>query len=196
MTTRLAFIIWIGFIWPAAARDATQRDYSIWDAIIGSYAATSATVYVWHTTEASSVYDRGEAERMLKHFPEVRLAREASNNTPVKLDPKRFHVETTVRILDEVALKRIIGRPPKPTWLLFPAAIENTRAIIRLSLPGYSQDGRTAYAFCAGSSKWKGSVGLWTIEKDRSGKWQARRAVMKDFTFWKDGNILNEQESD
>jgi hypothetical protein len=92
-----------------------------------------------------------------------------------------------LEMLDDKMLEKIVGKAPRPPWILCPRLIPDAKMIYRLSWPAYREDGRAAYVICGIFSEWKGSIVTCPLEKDASGRWQLGRIVMWDLLCWGGG---------
>src|SRR4051794_21947647 len=161
---------------PAFGRDPTQQDYDIWAGFLRPH-AQSGEVYVWHQIEPTSIFARGEEKSALYFHPEFTSSATAWSTEPVEIDVERlnaalkendkFGFVRPVKLMDADMLEKIVGKKPRPSWILSPRLIPGVEAICRLSWPAIHEDRPQAYIICGDFSMWKGSITSTIMRKVR-----------------------------
>lgn len=179
----------------ALGREPTQEEYDIWAATLASIA--DQDVYVWHSVEPVSVFARGEEKGALERHPEFRPSAGAWSADAAEIDLERLKaaskannglaVQAGLKLLDQETLEKIVGRKPKPAWIVSPRLVEGTKAIVRLSWPAIREDGRAAYIICGEFTMWKGSICNNIIYKKANGRWWPGQKSMRDLLLWGPG---------
>lgn len=180
----------------AFGREPTQQDYDIWAAILEPHVAHGIT-YVWHRIEPTSEFARGAEKGALEMHPDFRPVVSAWSNEAIEVDierlnaaikaNERFGFPQLVRLLDQETLEKIVGRKPKPAWIVSPRLVEGVDSIIRLSWPAVREDGRAAYIICGEFTMWKGSICHNIINKRPDGRWWPGGKGMWDILLWGPG---------
>ena len=193
---------------PVLGREPIQQDYDIWAAALEPHVGHGepGITYVWHLIEPPSVFARGAQKGALEEHPEFRPVVSAWSEEAMELDidrlraaldkandPSRFpqqilplrHAEIArVRLLDEETLEKIIGKKPKPAWIVSPRLFKGVHSIIRLSWPAVREDGRAALLICGEFTMWKGSICENVINKEPGGLWREGETSMADILLW------------
>jgi hypothetical protein len=192
---RIAIVVFFVSILRVLAREPTQQDYDIWAATLASVAGHD--VYVWHSIEPTSVFARGEEKGALEMHPEFRPSAIAWSADTAGVDIERLKAavkanrglpsEEGLRLLDQETLEKIVGRKPKPAWIVSPRLVEGVEAIVRLSWPAVREDGRAAYIICGEFTRWKGSICKTVINKTPDGRWLPGQKAMWDLLLWGPG---------
>ena len=193
---------------PALGKEPTQQDYDIWAAAMEPHVGHGAPgiTYVWHRVEPPLVFARGAEKGALERHPEFRSVVSAWSQEATELDidrlkaaldkandPSRYpqpilplrHAEIArVRLLDEETLEKVVGKKPKPAWIVSPRLFEGVDSIIRLSWPAVREDGRAAYLICGEFTMWKGSICENVINKQPDGLWREGETLMGDILTW------------
>jgi hypothetical protein len=192
---RIAIVVSFFSILAAFGREPTQQDYDIWAATLASVA--SHDVYVWHRIEPTSVFARGAEKGALEMYPEFRPTASAWSAEATEIDVERLNAALNanegigfrgpVKLLDEGTLEKIVGRKPKPPWIVSPRLVDGVEAICRLSRPAVREDGRAAFIICGEFTRWKGSICHTVINKQSNGRWWPGQKVMWDLLLWGPG---------
>ena len=195
---------------PAFATEPTRDDYDIWNAVLRSWGGADQSVYVWHTIEPLSAFQRVSVEKALRRFAEARPNASVWEAEAVELDIDRLNsarkrnasgVDRYVParpyvLLEKQELEKAAGRTPKANWLMHPSLLPEAEAVVRLSRPVIRDDGRVAYLILLFSTEWWGSVMYCKAVKDPlSGKWRGGMAARADSTDWSDGQFVYEGET-
>jgi hypothetical protein len=190
----------------AFATEPRPEEYEIWNAALRSH-NPNGTVYVWHAVEPISAFQRIAIESAIASFPQSRpmaAAWEADAteldirllDAAAELDPNPFIKASPYAVLDQAQLEKIAGKTPKSNWLLSPKLIPGAEAIYRLSRPVIREDGRVAYLVYVMCTEWWGAVMTCQVNKDfLTGKWRLGSCGRRDYTDWKDGKLLFEDDT-
>lgn len=180
----------------ALGKEPTQQDYDIWAATLAPHVAHGLT-YVWHRIEPTSVFARGTEKGALERHPEFRAAVSAWSNEAAEIDIERLNaaIKATegigspqpARLLDQEMLEKILGRKPRPAWIVSPRLVDGVDSIVRLSGPAVREDGRAAYIICGEFTIWKGSICHNIIDKKPDGRWWPGETAMRDLLLWGPG---------
>lgn len=182
------------------AREPSQQDYDVWAALLladAMHAVGSDSCYVWHTIEPTSVFARGMEKGALESHPEYREAAKAWRDEPAEIDIKRLNAAIValgqsphikpIELLDQEVVEKIVGRKPKPQWMVSPRLCSGVDSICRLSWPAYRADNRAAYLISGEFSMWKGSITHTVIEKNQKDRWWPGEKAMWDLLLWGPG---------
>jgi hypothetical protein len=195
---------------PAHGAEPTQDDYDIWNAVLRGWAGYHESIYVWHTIEPLSAFQRISVEKAIGQFPEARPKASVWEAEAVELDidrlnsartrnPQGFDTYSPPRpyvLLEEQELVKAAGKTPKGNWLMHTILLPEARAVVRLSRPVIREDGRVAFLVLLFSTEWWGSVMFCQAGKDPplSGKWRGGMVARADYTDWSDGQFVYEGE--
>jgi hypothetical protein len=181
---------------PVFGREPTQQEYDIWAATLAPH-VTHGVTYVWHRIEPTSVFARGMEKGALETHPEFRPVMSAWSDEATEIDIERLNAAIKanegigfphpVRLLDQDTLEKIVGRKPRPAWIVSPRLVEGFDSIIRLSWPAVREDARAAYIICGESTMWKGSICHNIIDKKPDGRWWPGEKAMWDLLLWGPG---------
>ena len=198
------FTLLVSLVACVRGADLTQDDYDIWHAALRGDDARRV-LYLWHFVEPLEALQRITVDTALKDFPEARPAAQTWALEPAEIDvrllqaaaerrPQRFP-QTPYALLDSQALEELLGGTPKPNWILNPALLPHAEAVCRLTRPVLRSDGRVAYLVYLKSTEWWGALMSCSLHRDPAdGTWRVDRCGRTDFTDWRDGKRVYEEQ--
>src|SRR5436853_7687108 len=137
-STTVIFLITVA---AAFGKEPTQEDYDIWAAIIvGSRKPLTGAAYVWHRVEPVSTFARGLDRGALDIYPQFRSVADAWSAEAAELDIDRLNAAILateepfprpMQVLDDQMLEKIVGKKPKPAWIVSPQLLEGADSIWR-----------------------------------------------------------------
>ena len=179
-----------------SAREPTQQDYDIWaSAIPGDYPGKDP-VYVWHLVESPIVFTHGRAEMALEKQAEFRPAANAWQDGSGEIDIERLNaaakaagqpLKHPMKVLDQRILENMVGKAPKPSWVVSPRLTSGVQRIYRLSWPLYREDGRAALLLIGDFSMWQAAVRAHVLGKNQRGRWWPTSGFYWTLLCWGSG---------
>lgn len=84
----------------------------------------------------------------------------------------------TVQVVDDTVVKAVLSRETRipPRWTLFRERFDGANRLIRVSLPVYSADGRSAVVCAEGTCPYTCGVGLFYELRKDAGEWTILRS--------------------
>ena len=131
---------------------------------------------VLDSVATSQGLSRASLRKFDRHAVANLLARNASSpRLPDGITCSRLKIVETAEITESFAPSSGIPPTNPPDWRHFYAAFPGANGVTRLSLPGYSEDGRVALVLVSGAcDSLCGSGFLWELEK-LDGTWMVKR---------------------